>query len=134
MATGTRRKHARIVAASVAEIPGKQLACRVHHPWPSERLIDSQAVPRGFVALSTAELRVAGYRVPDGMWWVLDECPRCGKNRYKRYPGRVYDGSGWHYIEPRDWVRFEEKFSSADAFEANIQRNFRKLFRDAEGA
>lgn len=120
-----QRKAPRVVATSVDQIPGRQLACRVHHKWPSEDMIDSRAIPRGLAA-----------RLVDpeaGMWWVTDLCPRCGKTRYKRYPGRVYDGTGWHYIETREWVRFEQKFSTADAFEANVQRNFTKLFRGQDG-
>lgn len=115
-----QRKPAKLIATSVDQIPGKQLACRAHHKWPSDDLIDSKVVPTGLAA-----------RLIDpeaGMWWVVDVCPRCGKTRYKRYPRRVYDGTGWHYVEPLDWVRYEQKFSSADAFEANVQRNFAKLF------
>ena len=110
----------RTVAVSVNEIPGKQLACRALHKWPSADLVDSRGIPRGMRAALVDKAR--------DMWWVLDECPRCGKIRYKRYPHRAYDGTGWHYTQPADWVVYAGRLSSAEAFEENVQRNFAKLF------
>jgi hypothetical protein len=115
-----RRVNSKTVARSVADIPGRQLTCRVHHDWPSEDIQDGKRLPVGVWT---------GLVDPDtDMWHLNDQCRRCGKVRYQEMPGRVYRNRPWRYRDPDDWVSFPEKFTSRDALAENITRNYSKLF------
>lgn len=119
-----RKKIGPPAAKSAAEIPGRQLACRVHHLWPSEQMVDGRKPPFGV----WSELADAA----TNMWHLNDQCPRCGCIRYQKMPDRVYMNLPWLRKYDKDWVRTEEKFTSRDALRENISRNSGWLFAAGE--
>lgn len=114
-----RTRIKRTVAKSAAEIPGRQLACRVHHQWPSEDIVDGRKLPLG--------VWIDLYDAQTDMWHLNDQCPRCGCVRYQDMPGRRYVNGPWKRKYDKDWVVYKEKFTSRDALRENIGRNLSKL-------
>lgn len=112
------------------QIPDAQLACRIHHKWPSEDLQYGQPMPEGLTATRTEK---------QGVFLIEDQCPRCGKVRWKlTKPRRVWDTSeGWHYIDPKnlpgfeDWVSLDKnmKRGARTMMSENIRRNAKALFK-----
>lgn len=114
-----RVRKEKIVAKSPAEIPGRQVACRVHHKWPSEDMVDGKKLPFGvWISVEDPET---------GMCHLNDQCPRCGCQRYQDMPGGVYVNGPWKRKYDKDWVVYQEKFTSRDALRENFNRNRSKL-------
>jgi hypothetical protein len=129
MPEGTPDQQARVVKR-LNQIPDAQLACRIHHPWPSEQLEFGKPLPEGLTAERTEK---------QGVWLLEDQCQRCGKIRWKiTKPRRVWDtDEGWHYIDPKglpgyeDWVTLDKdmKRGARTMMGENIRRNASALFR-----
>ena len=120
----------RRVVTRLNQIPDAQLACRVHHKWPSEDLQFGQPLPEGLNATRTEKR---------GVWLLEDQCTRCGKIRWKlTLPNRGFDTSeGWRYIDPHnlpgyeDWVTLDADIprGSRVMMGENIRRNAKQLFK-----
>lgn len=114
-----RRKEEKTVAKSIDDIPPRQRACRVHHPWPSEQLVDYRRPPAGL----WFELADAA----TDMWHLCDQCPRCGCVRYQKCPSRMLVGNPWLRRYDKDWVVCEERITPRDAFAVTFTRNVAKI-------
>lgn len=129
MPEGTPAERQRVVR-QLNQIPDAQLACRVHHKWPSEDLEVGKPLPKGLTAESTDQR---------GVYMLLDQCPRCGKIRWKltRRNGIWPEEGGWHYIDPHnlpgydDWVKLDQdiKRGTTVMLGENIRRNAKQLFK-----
>jgi hypothetical protein len=114
------------IATTLSEIPDHQLACRVHHKWPSDDLEAGKPLPRGLVA---SPVNGTGRR--QGVYEVRDTCRRCGKVRWKlTLPRRVWDpGASWRYEDPPDWVTIPaDLLENFSASAENMARNASRLF------
>jgi len=115
-----RQKSERVRTDDVGMVPGRQLTCRAQHDWPSDKIIDGRALPRGV----STELVDAD----TDLWELVDVCPRCGEIRRMWCPNRVPDGKWRGYKQPRDWVTLTVQFTRGDARLENFARSAHLLF------
>lgn len=76
-------------------IPANQLACRVRHEWPMDKLRPGKPVPRGISITTSLE----------GTKLVTETCPSCDKKRHSER-GRFGMLLGvYSYTDPENWVK-----------------------------
>ena len=106
-------------ATWVRSLPVEQLACRVRHNWPMDRLRPGKPVPRGILT----------FPQPDGATLVTETCPECGKKRHsvRGRQGQLLEP--YSYTDPENWVRVpaEIRLTRADARDAVIGQMWMQL-------
>jgi hypothetical protein len=116
---GQRKK----IANTIGEIPLDQLACRATaHRWALNDLEFGKRLPRG---LSAERVGV------EGVFELVDECLRCGKQRriITGVNGQVGTGTRY-YRDPIDWVRLSADLEvvKADLLTVHLANNAAALF------